>query len=101
MKRDRFGASAERSKLLNQLEMELEELETSAAEDEASATQAITGTINGSVANFIGVRVQPSLWDVLPRQRIELLRRTQFVCRLQLTLADHVHEFDTGEGRRS
>ena len=56
--------------------------------------------LNGSVANFIGVRVQPSLWDVLPRQRIELLHRAQFVCRPQLTLADHVHEFDTGERRR-
>jgi hypothetical protein len=41
MKRDRFGASAERSrKLLDQLEMELEELETTAAENEASADGA-------------------------------------------------------------
>jgi hypothetical protein len=54
----------------------------------------------GSVVNFIGVRVQPSLWDVLLRQRIELLRRAQFVCRPQLTLADHVLEFDAGERRR-
>ena len=38
MKRDRFGASAERGrKLLDQLEMQLEELETAAAEDEAAA----------------------------------------------------------------
>ena len=41
MKRDRFGASAERSRrLLDQLEMQLEELETNAAEDEASAAHA-------------------------------------------------------------
>jgi hypothetical protein len=41
MKRDRFGASAERGrKLLDQLEMQLEELETAAAEDEASAANA-------------------------------------------------------------
>jgi hypothetical protein len=41
MKRDRFGASAERGrKLLDQLEMQLEELETAAAEDEAAAAAA-------------------------------------------------------------
>ena len=38
MKRDRFGASAERGrKLLDQLEMQLEELETAAAEDKVAA----------------------------------------------------------------
>jgi transposase len=41
MKRDRFGASAERGrKLLDQLEMQLEELETAAAEDEVAAATA-------------------------------------------------------------
>jgi hypothetical protein len=41
LKRDRFGASAERGrKLLDQLEMQLEELETAAAEDEAAAAHA-------------------------------------------------------------
>jgi hypothetical protein len=39
--RDRFGASAERGrKVLDQLEMQLEELATEAAEDEAAATTA-------------------------------------------------------------
>ncbi|HSZ91482.1 MAG TPA: IS66 family transposase, partial [Acetobacteraceae bacterium] len=71
MKRDRFGASAERSKLLNQLEMELEELETSAAEDEASATQAITGTIN--VRPFTRAKpVRGPLPANLPRERVVL-----------------------------
>lgn len=38
MKRDRFGASAERGrKLLDQLEMQLEELETAGAEDQVAA----------------------------------------------------------------
>jgi transposase len=47
MKRDRFGASAERGrKLLDQLEMQLEELETAAAEDEA----ATTGTANAGAS---------------------------------------------------
>ena len=42
MKRDRFGASAERGrKLLDQLEMQLEELETAAAEDEVTAATAM------------------------------------------------------------
>ncbi len=44
MKRDRFGASAERGrKLLDQLEMQLEELETAAAEDEVAAATAMPG----------------------------------------------------------
>ena len=71
MKRDRFGASAERSKLLNQLEMELEELETSAAEDEASATQAITDKIN--VRPFTrATPVRGPLPANLPRERVVL-----------------------------
>ena len=38
MKHDRFGASAERGrKLLDQLEMQLEELETDGRRDEAAA----------------------------------------------------------------
>ena len=41
MKRERFGQSAERGrKLLDQLELQLEELETSAAEDEVAAKTA-------------------------------------------------------------
>jgi len=48
LKRDRFGASAERSqKLLAQLEMELEELETTVAEEEA-ATSSQPGDPDGA-----------------------------------------------------
>src|ERR1700760_2835314 len=47
MKRDRFGASAERSRrLLDQLEMELEELEITAAENEASVSDASSEHVN-------------------------------------------------------
>jgi hypothetical protein len=35
----------------------------------------------------------------LSHERIELLRGTQFACRQQLALADHVHEFDAGKRR--
>ena len=43
MKRERFGQSAERGrKLLDQLELQLEELEASAAEDEVAAATAIS-----------------------------------------------------------
>jgi transposase len=37
LKRERFGQSAERSRLLDQLELQLEELEAAAAEDESAA----------------------------------------------------------------
>ena len=49
---------------------------------------------------FLATELGLERWTGLSRQRIELLRRTQFACRSQLALADHVHEFDAGEGRR-
>ena len=45
MKRERFGQSAERGRqLLDQLELQLEELETTAIEDELAAEQAGPGS---------------------------------------------------------
>ena len=65
-----------------------------------SAFRALRARPSGSVAKFIDMRVEPGLWDDLSRERIDLLRRTQFACHPQLTLTDHVHEFDAGESRR-
>ena len=48
LKRERFGASSERGKLLDQLEMQLEDLEASATEDEVAA-EAATAASNGAV----------------------------------------------------
>jgi transposase len=72
MKRDRFGASAERSKkLLDQLEMELEELETNAAEGEAATSvQAPGSTIVRSFERRKPVRAP--LPAHLPRERVML-----------------------------
>src|SRR5512142_289057 len=57
MKRDRFGASAERGRqLLDQLELQLEELEASAAEDEAVAASAAAVTTVSSFARRRPVR---------------------------------------------
>jgi transposase len=71
MKRDRFGASAERGrKLLNQLEMQLEELETAAAEDEAAADVAPDKT---TVRPFTRAKpVRGPLPAHLPRERVVL-----------------------------
>jgi len=68
-KRDRFDASAERSrKLLDQLEMQLEEVETAAAEDEAAA-QAATGAT--TVRSFTRAKpVRGPLPAHLPRERV-------------------------------
>jgi transposase len=44
MRRERFGPSAERSRLLDQLELQLEELEASATEDEAAVEAASADT---------------------------------------------------------
>jgi transposase len=72
MKRDRFGASAERGrKLLDQLEMQLEELETAAAEDEVAAATAAPDTT--TVRPFTRARpVRAPLPAHLPRERVVL-----------------------------
>ena len=72
MKRDRFGASAERGrKLLDQLEMQLEELETTAAEDDAKAASTPPGTTN--VRPFTRAKpVRAPLPAHLPRERVVL-----------------------------
>jgi transposase len=71
MKRDRFGASAERGrKLLDQLEMQLEELETAATEDEAAANAAPDKT---TVRPFTRAKpVRGPLPAHLPRERVVL-----------------------------
>ena len=69
-KRDRFDTSSERSrKLLDQLEMQLEELETAAAEDEAAAGRAEPDTT--TVRPF--TRAKPArapLPGHLPREQV-------------------------------
>lgn len=69
LKRERFGASAERSrKLLDQLELQLEELETAAAED-ASAAAASAG--ESTVTSFTRRKpVRAPLPAHLPRERV-------------------------------
>src|SRR5262249_49887390 len=80
MKRDRFGASAERSrKLLDQLEMELEELETTAAENEAPASGTAPEQV--SVRPFTRAKpVRGPLPAHLPRERVVLASPTSCPC---------------------
>jgi transposase len=80
MKRDRFGASAERGrKLLDQLEMQLEELETAAAEDEASAANAAPDKT--TVRPFTRAKpVRGPLPAHLPRERVVLPSPTSCPC---------------------
>src|SRR5271156_4464958 len=71
MKRDRFGASAERGrKLLDQLEMHLEQRETAATEDEVAADAASDKT---TVRPFTRAKpVRGPLPAHLPRERVVL-----------------------------
>ena len=80
MKRDRFGASAERGRrLLDQLEMRLEELETAAAEDVEAATQAEPN--RATVRPFTRAKpVRAPLPAHLPRQRVVLPSPTSCPC---------------------
>jgi transposase len=79
MKRDRFGASAERGrKLLDQLEMQLEELETAATEDEVAAHAAPDKT---TVHPFTRAKpVRGPLPAHLPRERVVLPSPTACPC---------------------
>src|SRR6195256_4292823 len=79
MKRDRFGASAERGrKLLDQLEMQLEELETAATEDEVAANTAPDKT---TVRPFTRAKpVRGPLPAHLPRERVVLPSPTACPC---------------------
>lgn len=78
MKRDRFGASAERGrKLLDQLEMQLEEMETAAAEAEAARPASATT----SVRPFTRSKpVRGPLPAHLPRERVVLPSPTACPC---------------------
>jgi transposase len=70
LRREKFGPRAERSaRLLDQLELELEELEASATEDELSAEKVAAATIRVSAL----VRRRPSrkpFPEHLPRERV-------------------------------
>jgi transposase len=79
MKRDRFGASAERGrKLLDQLEMQLEELETAATEDEVAANATPDKT---TVRPFTRAKpVRGPLPAHLPRERVVLSGPTACPC---------------------
>ena len=68
LRRERFGPSAERSRLLDQLELQLEELEASATEDE---TVAETASADTTVRGFTRRRpVRAPLPSHLPRERV-------------------------------
>src|SRR5215469_16229709 len=77
LRHDRFGASSERGrKLLDQLELELEELEAAAAED-ASATAK-----DGAVVQAFTRRkpVRAPLPEHLPRERVVIPAPTACPC---------------------
>src|ERR1700712_356472 len=82
MKRDRFGASAERGrKLLDQLEMQLEELETAAAEDEVAAATAAPDNNTTVVRPFTRAKpVRAPLPAHLPRERVVLPSPPSCLC---------------------
>ena len=93
-KRDRFDASAERGrKLLDQLEMQLEEIETAITEDEIAAVQAQPAAT--AVRAFTRARpVRAPLPSHLPRERVVLPSSTTCPCcggRLSESVAPPAH----------
>src|SRR5258707_1386773 len=84
LNRDRYGPRSERTaRLLHQLELTLEELETAATEDELAAEMAAAKTTNTTtiVASF--TRKRPSrkpFPDHLPRERVIIPGPTACAC---------------------
>jgi transposase len=80
LKRERFGQRSERTaRLLDQLELQLEELETTATEDEIAAEQAAAKTT--TVVSF--ARKRPSRQpfpEHLPRERVVVPAPTSCAC---------------------
>jgi transposase len=77
LRHDRFGASSERGrKLLDQLELELEEMEAAAAEDASSATK------DGTVVQAFTRRkpIRAPLPEHLPRERVVIPGPTACPC---------------------
>src|SRR6202043_2709314 len=73
LKRDRYGPRSERTaRLLDQLEMQLEELEASAREDELAAEMAVAKAAGGTTTVGSFTRQRPSrkpFPEHLPRER--------------------------------
>ena len=82
LNRDRYGPRSERTaRLLDQLELTLEELESSATEDELAAEMAAAKTATTKVASFS--RKRPSrkpFPDHLPRERVIVPGPTACAC---------------------
>jgi transposase len=82
LRRELFGARSERTaRLLNQLELQLEELETTATEDELAAEQAAAKSKRTMVAGF--ARKRPSrkpFPEYLPRERVVIAAPTHCPC---------------------
>src|SRR5258706_12756349 len=74
LNRDRYGPRSERTaRLLDQLEMQLEELEASATEDELAAEMALAKAAGGTTTLGSFTRRRPSRKPVpehLPRRRV-------------------------------
>ena len=80
LNRDRFGQRSERSaRLLDQLELQLEELEASATEDELTAEKAVARTT--TVAAFTRKRpARKPFPEHLPRERVIVAGPTACAC---------------------
>ncbi|NLH79568.1 MAG: IS66 family transposase [Phyllobacteriaceae bacterium] len=80
LKRERFGAKAERtSRLIDQMELQLEELEASATEDELAAEAAAAHTT--TVATFQRKRpTRQPFPEHLPRERVVVPGPTSCAC---------------------
>src|SRR5665213_4119904 len=84
LNRDRYGPRSERTaRLLDQLELTLEELEATATEDELAAEMAAARTANATTAVASFARKRPSRQpfpDHLPRQRVIVPGPTACLC---------------------
>ena len=102
LNRDRYGPRSERTaRLLDQLELTLEELETAATEDELAAEIAAAKTRNTTTTVASFTRKRPSRQpfpDHLPRERVIVPGGLCLLWRHAAVQAWRGHHRDTGGG---
>src|SRR6056297_4291978 len=82
LRRDKYGISSERrARLIDQLELQIEELEASATEDALPAEQATQDDKTSTVRAFTRRKpVRKSFPDHLPRERVVIEAPTSCIC---------------------
>lgn len=102
LRRDKYGISSERrARLIDQLELQLEELEAAATEDALAAEQVAAQDTTSTVRSFTRRKpVRKPFPEHLPRKRVVCQRRSKIGPLGGAKLGHFGFSRDAGDGRR-